>query len=144
MGLFDFFTNSEQKQRKSHLRNLLQVGMADGNLDQVELEYLIDLARKLNMPEEELQEILNGVNEVKFSAPSSFKEKVKQLQDLVHMMVINGEVHEQELNICKSIALKLDILPKMVDDLVNQMVQRTKAGEAQESIVTELSSIHSN
>ena len=144
MGLFDFFTNSAQAQRKSHLKNLLQVGMADGNLDQVELKYLIDLARKLKMPEDELQEILSGAEKVKFSPPSSFEAKVDQLHDLVHMMVINGEVHEQELKICKSFALKLDILPKMVDDLVDQMVHRTRKGESREEIVKELSSLNLN
>ena len=141
MGLLDIFSNSDQQKRKSHLENLLRVGLADGNLDQTELEYLISLARKLNMPGKELDEILQDKIEIKFKPPSSFEDKVDQLHDLVYMMLINGEIHEKELKICKTLALKLDILPKMVDDIVKLVIDKTTDGKSPKTIVEELSEL---
>ena len=144
MSVFNIFGNPELKRKKSHLKNLLAVGLADGTLDEIELAYLSELAKKNDISPEEVNQIIQDSGSIKFKAPHSFEEKVKQLHDLVTMMVINGEVHEKEVKICKSLSLKMDILPKMVDDLVLMIFSRTKEGTTQKIILEEAVTIYKN
>jgi hypothetical protein len=37
-------------------------------------------------------------------------------------MTIDGHINQRELELCKKISLKLDILPRMVDDIVNDLL----------------------
>jgi hypothetical protein len=46
---------------------------------------------------------------------------VQQIQDLVSIMTIDGEINAKELELCKKISLKLDILPQMVDKILSDM-----------------------
>lgn len=112
-----FSSNSDR--RKSHIKNLIAVAMADGHLAEEEWALLKRVAKNLNMSSEEIQNIRNNPSEVKFVAPRRYKEKLQQVNDLVSLMMVDGDVDLNELELCKKIALKLDLLPRVVSDLID-------------------------
>lgn len=123
MGLFDIF-DSGNEQRKSHIKNLIAVAMADGHVADEEWALLIRVAKRLNMSTEDIQNIRNNPGEVKFVVPKNYKEKLQQVNDLVAVMMVDGDIDAKELEICKKVALKLDLLPRVVNDLVNKAYYR--------------------
>lgn len=123
MGLFNIFGQNEQEKNKSHIKNLLEVALADGQLDKSELDVLISIAGKYDIPKTEVQRIIDNPHDVKFSPPSSYSAKVKLLEDLVKIMIADKNIDEEEVKICKDLALKLNIVPVIVDELIQSSLQ---------------------
>ena len=118
MGLFNAFYGNEDKKNKSYIKNLLEVAIADGILDESELELVISIASNFDISKEEVFEIKDNPSTIQFTPPSSYSAKVKLLEDLVKIMIADKEIDEKEVKICKELALKLDIAPVIVDDLI--------------------------
>lgn len=118
MGLFSVFERNEQNKKKSHLKNLIELALADGNIDEVELKLLMDIAAKLDMSAEDIEEIRNHPEHVKFYPPSSDKAKVRQISELVKMMIADKKIEPNEIKLCKNLAIKLNLAPNIIDDLL--------------------------
>lgn len=123
MGLFNVFYGNEDKKNKSYIKNLLEVAIADGKLDESELELVISIAGNFDISKEEVLEIKDSQNTIPFSPPSSYSAKVKLLEDLVKIMIADKEIDEKEVKICKDLALKLNIAPLIVDELIQSNIK---------------------
>lgn len=91
---------------KSHMKNLLEIAMADSHFDDREYELLKRLAKKHGVSKKELQEIQENPTNVDFELPDNDKEKFEQYYELVHMMGVDDDVHDLEMNLCKIFAKK--------------------------------------
>jgi uncharacterized tellurite resistance protein B-like protein len=118
MGLFSVFNSYENDKNKSHIKNLLEVAIADGRLDDSELKVIIKIAAKFDITEAEVHAIKEHHKDIQFAPPSSYSAKVNLLEDVVSIMTADMQIDEQEVKICKDLATRLDINPVLVDDLV--------------------------
>ena len=118
MGLFSVFNDNEKDKNRSHIKNLLEVAIADGKLDESELNLVMKLASNFDMTKEEVLEIKNNSNEISFNPPSSYSAKIKLLEDLVNVIIADKTIHESEVAICKEFAVKLNISPVIIDDII--------------------------
>lgn len=125
MNFKNIFGTDHQGIRRSHIKNLITVAMADGHLDNVEWTLLVSIAKALGTSEEEI-EIIKNTQGVTFVPPKTYEEKVEQIQDLVAIMTIDGQINPRELELCKKISLKLDILPQLVDQIISDMFPDNK------------------
>jgi uncharacterized tellurite resistance protein B-like protein len=123
MGLFNVFQSNEKKKHKSYIKNLLEVAIADGKLDESELKVIISIAGKFDMTRDEVIAIKDNHPSIEFTPPSSYSAKVKLLEDLVKIMIADKQIDEKEVKICKDLALKLNIAPVIVDELIEKSVQ---------------------
>ncbi len=85
---------------KSHMKNLLEVAMADGQFDPAEYNLLKKLARKYHITEKELENIRANPINIEFEVPEDDSEKFEQFYELVHMMIIDDDIHRDEENLC--------------------------------------------
>jgi len=138
MGLFEVFSSNEDKRKKSHLKNLVMIAMADGQLDGSELDLLIEIAGNWGYTREDVVAIYKNPDGIKFTPPSSLRVKVEQLFELVKMIVINKEIDEKEVNLCKSLAIKLNLAPNIVDDIIELMLDSVKSGTNEKVIVNNI------
>jgi hypothetical protein len=118
MDLLKIFKSDREGIRRSHVKNLVTVAMADGRLDDDEWKLLKVIAQRLGMDEEEIESIRANPDQVKFVPPKKYEEKVQQIRDLVAVMTIDSIINQRELDLCKKISLRLDILPQMVDEII--------------------------
>ena len=58
MGLFSVFHSNEKKKHKSYIKNLLEVAIADGKLDDSELNVIIKIAANFEMTKDEVLAII--------------------------------------------------------------------------------------
>ena len=116
--LSTIFGPDKEGVRRSHVKNLISIALADGHLSEDEWELLVYLASRLGMEEEEINAIRENPESVTFVVPKTHDQRVKQIEDLVLLMSIDHEINPKEVELCKKISLKLDVLPQIVDDII--------------------------
>jgi uncharacterized tellurite resistance protein B-like protein len=116
--LSSIFGPDKEGLRRSHVKNLVSIALADGHLSEDEWELLVYLASRLGMEEEEINAIRENPEAVTFVMPKTHDQRVQQIEDLVLLMSIDHDINPNEVELCKKISLKLDVLPQIVDDIV--------------------------
>jgi uncharacterized tellurite resistance protein B-like protein len=124
MDIFKIFKSDTDGMRKWHVQNLITVAVADGHIEDEEWSLLVALAKKMDISEARLEDIKENREEVKFVPPKTYEAKMQQIEDLVQVMTADADVSERELSLCKTIAVKLDLLPQVVDDVVDKAIKK--------------------
>ncbi|MCB0751739.1 MAG: hypothetical protein KDC52_09710 [Ignavibacteriae bacterium] len=123
----NIFDSYELKSKKSYLKNVYSVALADGQLANEEFELLLNVADKLYLNEEVVQEIIHYAEDVPFINPKHDREKLDQIYDCIFMSLIDGEINDKEIGLCKLIAVKFGFRPNIVDkimtDIFNSIIQ---------------------
>lgn len=116
------FNRSKQtldNKNRSHLNNLMSIAMADGQLAEQEYQVLYMVAKRLGMSEVDITDIRLNPESVKFTAPKSYDEKVQQIEDFICLMSADNDIDPNEIEVCKKLAMHLDLAPRIIDDLLS-------------------------
>jgi len=108
---------------KSHMRNLIEIAAADGNLAPEEQRLLEHAAFRNNITADQLKEIQSNPSAQKFLVPGSDRDKFYQLYDLVHMMSVDKNVHDEEMRLCEIFALKFGYRKESVREMIGIIQQ---------------------
>ena len=114
---------------KSHMKNLIEMAAVDGHFDTVEYDLLKVIAKRNNISEGQLKSIRSNPQGIKFEVPTDNKEKFQQLYDLVHMMTIDQEVHQEEAKLCNLFAIKFGYPKDKVNDLIEAIKGNIRHGQ---------------
>ena len=106
---------------RSHMKNLIEMAAVDGNFDTIEMDLLKTIAKRNGISESQLASIRKNPDGVTFEVPADKKEKFTQLYDLVHMMTIDKNVHDDELNLCNLFAVKFGYPRQHVKELIDSI-----------------------
>ena len=120
--LKDLFLSSESKKRRCHIKNLVLIAAADGHIDKAEFDFLLHVANRLYMPVNEFTDVIRNINDPSFYPPTSDYERLDQLTDLVNMMLIDGNIDDNEVFVCQSFALKLGFKPIIIQKIVDATI----------------------
>jgi len=91
---------------RSHIKNLIEVAVSDGNFDLIEYDLLKKIAKRNGINENHLKEIRTAPTSVQFELPEGKEERFQQFYDLVHMMTIDQTIHDEEMKLCNLFAIK--------------------------------------
>lgn len=138
MGLLELFNSYDKKKRRSHFKNLYFVARADGDVDRAEMDLIVGLAEKFNMTTKEVTTIIRNPDDVDLLIPKTPEERMEHLYDLVTVMMVNAEIDEKELFLCKSLAVKLGCEEVTVDALVRDLIEKALKGTAPEKVISDL------
>jgi uncharacterized tellurite resistance protein B-like protein len=114
--------------KMSHVKNLIEVALSDGNIDEEEIVLLLNLAKSLGITQQEIYKIRINPGKINFNPPRSSRGRFNQIYDLVCMMMVDGQIDKNELKVCKDLALKLGYLPLIVDDFITIISQDISVG----------------
>jgi uncharacterized tellurite resistance protein B-like protein len=106
---------------RSHMKNLIEVAAVDGNFEEIEYDLLKQIAKRNNVSTAQLEEIRKNPAGIVFEVPSDDKERFSQLYDLVHMMTVDKNIHEEELKLCNLFAIKFGYARDRVKELVETL-----------------------
>ncbi|MCC5929829.1 MAG: hypothetical protein JJU28_11325 [Cyclobacteriaceae bacterium] len=118
--------NNKKDQAKNHIINLIDVAFADGNMDNAEMELIKSTALKSGITDEEFQEIISNPRSAKTYIPSDEKSRVEQLTEMVKIMIVDREIEEKEVKVCKKVAIQLNLAPQIVDELIDSLVLESR------------------
>jgi uncharacterized tellurite resistance protein B-like protein len=113
---------------KSHIKNLIEVAEADGHFAQVEKELLKSISKRNGFNEKQISEIHKNLEEIKLVIPEDSKSRFHRFYDLIHMMSIDNEIHDEELKLCSQLALRFGYHRDNVEDLIKSILSCIEYG----------------
>ena len=126
--MFGLFENDQAKKIKGHLLNLAALAKADGHIDEREMSFILAVGKKNGMSAADVKELVSGAKGASTELPSTDSERFDQIYDLVHMMLADGIVDENEMDFCIMMAEKLGFRKAIVGVLVRKISQGVKDG----------------
>ena len=124
--MFGFFENDQAKKIKGHLLNLAALAKADGHIDEREMSFILAVGKKNGMSAADIKELVSGSKGASAELPSNDSERFDQIYDLVHMMLADGVVDDNEMDFCIMMAEKLGFRKAIVGVLVRKISQGVK------------------
>jgi uncharacterized tellurite resistance protein B-like protein len=119
--------NMKDKQRLGQLKNLVMLASADENVTDSEMAVLIAVASREDITPEEFNKVMDDPDSVKIELPEDEETKLAYLRDMVAMMMIDGELDEHEMAICKLYAMALGYRGSIVDGMIAGVVDSLDA-----------------
>lgn len=135
--------DSRQK-RLYFFQNLLLVATADGHLDQLEGDFLVQIGDQLGLSSEDVQPIIDNLPVLSFVIPETGLERTFELQTLVLMMMQDSYIDEREYALCLDYANRIGYGRAILEDMVAKLgqtageaaVQDTSSAESPDDLVT--------
>jgi uncharacterized tellurite resistance protein B-like protein len=118
-----------EQQRLGQLKNLVMLAAADGQVTDSELAVLLAVASRENITPDEFNKVIEDPDSVKIELPEDEETKLSYLRDMVAMMMVDGELDEQELAICKIYAMALGYRSSIVDGMIAGVVDKLDAAQ---------------
>ena len=119
--------NPQEQQRLGQLKNLVMLAAADGHATDSEMAVLLAVASRENITPEEFNKVIDDPDSVHITLPDDEDTKIAYLRDMVAMMMVDGELDEQELAICKLYAMALGYRGSIVDGMIAGVIDQLDA-----------------
>ena len=119
--------NAQEQQRLGQLKNLVMLAAADGKVTDSELAVLLAVASRENISPEEFNNVIENPDSISITLPEDEDTKLAYLRDMVALMMVDGELDEQELTICKLYAIALGYRSSIVDGMIAGVIDQLDA-----------------
>lgn len=127
MEMNEKIKDPQEQQRLGQLKNLVMLAAADGQVTDSELAVLVAVASRENITPEEFNRVIDDPDSVHISLPEDEDTKLNYLRDMVALMMVDGELEEQELAICKIYAMALGYRSSIVDGMIAGVIDSLDA-----------------
>jgi len=124
--------NPQEQQRLGQLKNLVMLAAADGHVTDSEMAVLLAVASRENITPEEFNKVIDDPDSVNITLPEDEDTKIAYLRDMVAMMMVDGELDEQEMAICKLYAMALGYRGSIIDGMIAGVIDQLDAEDAPE------------
>jgi tellurite resistance protein len=109
-----------EDKRLIHLKNLMTIAFADGVLDPMEKEFIIEKASMLGIEEKELNDMFKEALNLKQRIVHTTVRKEEQMADAILMAVLDGYLHENEQKILHELGKTLGFSKIYVDEIIQK------------------------
>ena len=127
MEMNEKINNPQEQQRLGQLKNLVMLAASDGRLTDSEMAVLLAVASRENITPEQFNEVIDNPDSVTITLPDDEDTKLAYLRDMVVMMMIDGELDEQEMAICKIYAMALGYRGSIIDGMIAGVIDQLDA-----------------
>ncbi len=133
MSIAQYFESGEKKQDKGHFKNLLLIAKADGKLTDEENLLLYRIGKNIDLNKEQIEDIINNPSKYPIIPPVSKVERMQQMVELIKMMITDGEIDKNEMNLIDIMAVRLGY--KNIDEVdVKKAIEMLLNGDDTETI----------
>jgi uncharacterized tellurite resistance protein B-like protein len=117
------FESRQSKERKSRFRQLVEMAMADGEVDPAEQALLENVAAGLDFTSQEVAKILSQPERIEFNPPTSLDDRLVQLMEIVDMMRADHLIKQEEETFALKMSGKLGIPPQKAPGLIRHIIE---------------------
>ena len=110
-----------------NLKMLIGIALADGKLEKIERDIILQIADKSGISAQEVQYIRDNPEVVDWKPADNFEDRVQQLREMVWVMCSDGEIDENEEVLCRMLAIGLGFEEEAVDALIAELLVGFKA-----------------
>lgn len=106
----------------SHLRNLIILSQADGIVKPEEVLLIESVMARENMSKSDYDYCMNNLDQIAFSVPSDYGERIEYLHDMIRLMMIDGDIDDRELELCYECASVMEIPQSSKKHIIDNMI----------------------
>ncbi|WP_299014982.1 TerB family tellurite resistance protein [uncultured Polaribacter sp.] len=142
MGLSEIYTNGKQKQNRGHFANIVKIAKADHKITIEEEHLLLQIAKRLNISQSSFIKILENPEKYPINPPGNSEERITRLHGLTQMVLVDGEVAEEEVKLMRKIAIGLGFSSKNLDGVCEKAIALVKTNIDLEGFITEIKKVN--
>lgn len=135
MSQADLLFGGHHSKAKSHIRNLIRIACADGTVDDKEWKLLIRIARKFELSEEEVKDVMDHIDDFSFTPPANKEDRNLQLYNLGRMVMADGVQDDEEMVKINRFAVGLGYSADYVPELTNLVITMINEGYDSEEAI---------
>lgn len=109
---------NDKLKKLGQIKNLIMLALADGKATESELALIASIASRESLSQDELDNLIDNPDSVKIDLPKDEEVKKRYLTDMVALMMIDGEMDDNEIAMCKIYAITLGYDSSVVENLV--------------------------
>lgn len=134
MSLLEHFDHPDRKQDKEHFKHLIEVALADGIVEDIELKMLHRLGKNMGFTEPEIANLLESSKKSSYHPPYELAKRFEQLYGIVKMVLADGKIEDNEMRMTSGIALKSGFADEEIPALLALLIDGIKNGEDEEDL----------
>jgi len=120
------FTSRETKEKRSHFKNMIALALIDGDFDENEQDFLRQRGMNWGLSKKDVEQVLNNPGKVQFVIPKNPDDRIAQLYDLVVMMIADGEIRQDEMDFCQTLAAQMGFRPSDVPRVLEAIIESAR------------------
>lgn len=104
--------------------NLINLAAIDQKFTDEEIDYLIEVANRYNIPSEEFETGLTGIREgmIEVKLPEGEEDRQMLMKEMIKLMAVDGELNEMEKRLCAQASAKMDFTSGQFSELLNEVL----------------------
>ncbi len=118
MSILEVFETGKHKEEKAHIRNLIMIAKADGEVDEKELAFIEKMALKYNVSSEEVKQLCDHPEQVSIHPPVSKDERYQRMFNLSKMAAADGVLEFHEMALLRRYALGIGFTVDHLEQVV--------------------------
>jgi len=142
MSISDLFDSGFQKRNQDHFASIVRVAMSDGVINDVEKAFLDRLARKLDISDNDYQEILSDYTKHPINPPTTYTRRLERLYDLSRMVYVDDNLGDNQTSILERLGIGLGFSPQNVSYVVNKALKLVKEGIDVDDFIEEIKNMN--
>lgn len=115
-----------EDKRLGQVKNLIMLALADGKATESELALIASIASREELTQEQLDHLIEHPDTVHIELPENDEQKLQYIQDMVALMMIDGDLDDNELAMCKLYAIMLGYESSIVEKMVLDIAEKLK------------------
>ncbi len=123
MSFKDLYGNSEHRSNLAHFAAMATLAASDGVISEQEKTLLDRFANKLDISEEEYNEVMKPTNKYPIEPPVNSEKRLERLYDLFRIIFSDHFIDNEEMVLLKKYAIGLGYS----SDIANKLIERSIA-----------------
>jgi len=111
------------KEKLSHINDLLQLSMIDGDESHMEMNFINSVADRLGIERADVEDIKSGKSKIKFSTPKFESETIEQFHRLILLMGIDKMIYKEEINFCFELGVRMGLNYNAIMEVFNKSLR---------------------
>jgi len=107
MSIASYFESGEIKKDKGHVKNLVLLANADGELSDEEFILIRRIGRHLGLTYTQIGEIIDNPNKYTVIPPVSKRDRFEHMIDMINLIQIDGIIDTNEMNLISKFAVQI-------------------------------------
>lgn len=134
MSILEHFDHPDKKQDKEHFKHLIEVAMADGNIDDIEMKMLHRLGKNMGFTDPEIDNLMESTKKSAYNPPYELAKRFEQLYGIVKMVLADEKIDNTEMRMASGLALKSGFAEGEIPALLNLLISGIREGEEEDEL----------
>lgn len=142
MSFSELFDTGFKTRNKGHFASIVRVALSDGKISDKEKLFLDKLAQRLEISEQEYQEILKNPSSYPVNPPYLHINRIERLYDLGRMVRLDNDLGEKQPEVLTRFAVALGFTPSNVVYIVDKALKLIDAGVDIDTFIYEMQNMY--